>query len=111
MLAGGALLLAASWLTGERPLLPPDGRALLSWAYLVVAGSLVAFSAYMVLLQRTGAVLASSYTFVNPIIGLVLGATLGGEIVSPREWVAAAIVTASVLLLLAGRREAATQGR
>ena len=109
MLAGGALLLVASWLTGERLRLPPDGRALLSWAYLVVAGSLVAFSAYMVLLQRTSAALASSYTFVNPVIGLVLGATLGGEVVSPGEWAAAAIVTASVLLLLAGRREAAAQ--
>jgi len=111
MLAGGALLLVASWLAGERPRLPPDGRALLSWVYLVVAGSLVAFSAYMVLLQRTSAALASSYTFVNPIIGMVLGATVGGEIVSAREWAAAGIVTASVVLLLAGRREAAPQAR
>jgi drug/metabolite transporter (DMT)-like permease len=111
MLAGGALLLAASWLAGEQPVLPPDGRALLSWVYLVVAGSLVAFSAYMVLLQRTSAALASSYTFVNPIIGMVLGATVGGEIVSSPEWAAAAIVTASVVLLLLGRREAAAQAR
>jgi drug/metabolite transporter (DMT)-like permease len=78
MLAGGALLLGASWLAGEQPVLPPDARALVSWLYLVVAGSLVGFSAYMVLLQRTSATLASSYTFVNPVIGLVLGATLGG---------------------------------
>jgi len=111
MLAGGALLLVASWLAGERPRLPPDGRALLSWVYLVVAGSLVAFSAYMVLLQRTSAALASRYTFVNPIIGMVLGATVGGEIVSAREWAAAGIVTASVVLLLAGRSEAAPQAR
>jgi len=111
MLAGGALLLVASWLAGERPRLPPDGRALLSWVYLVVAGSLVAFSAYMVLLQRTSAALASSYTFVNPIIGMILGATVGSEIVSAREWAAAGIVTASVVLLLAGRREAAPQAR
>jgi drug/metabolite transporter (DMT)-like permease len=109
MLAGGALLLAASWLAGEKPVLPPDGRALASWFYLVVAGSLVGFSAYMVLLQRTSAALASSYTFVNPIIGLVLGATFGGELISRYEGLAAAIVSAGVVLLLLGRREPVPQ--
>lgn len=111
MLAGGALLLAASWLAGERPVLPPDARALASWLYLVVAGSLVAFSAYMVLLQRTSAALASSYTFVNPLIALVLGATLGNEFISGFEWLAAGVVAAGVVLLLLGRREPAVQAR
>ncbi|MDP1900453.1 MAG: EamA family transporter [Rubrivivax sp.] len=104
MLVGGALLLAASVAAGERPVLPPDGRALACWIYLVVAGSLIAFSAYMLLLERTSATLASSYTFVNPIIGLVLGATLGGEAISGLEWSAAAVVLAGVVLLLLGRR-------
>jgi len=104
MLWGGVLLLAASWATGEQPQLPPDPRALACWFYLVVAGSLLAFSAYMVLLQRTSAGLASSYTFVNPVIGLVLGVTLGGEVVSGGEWAAAGVTLAGVVLLLAGRR-------
>ena len=104
MLAGGALLLLASWLAGEQPTLPPDGRALASWLYLVVAGSVIGFSAYMLLLQRTSAALASSYTFVNPIIGLVLGVVLDGEVVSGAEWTAAAVVCAGVVLLLAARR-------
>lgn len=111
MLAGGALLLATSWLVGERPVLPPDGRALASWFYLVGAGSVVGFSAYMLLLQRTSAALASSYTFVNPIIGLVLGATLGGELISTLEWAAAGVVSAGVVLLLLGRREPVRQER
>lgn len=100
MLAGGALLALAALAAGERPAWPPEGRALLSWAYLVVAGSLVAFSAYMVLLQRTSTALASSYTFVNPVIGLVLGVTLGGEVVTSHEWLAAGVVCAGVVLLL-----------
>lgn len=104
MAVGGLLLLAASWLVGETPQWPPDPRALLCWFYLVVAGSLIGFSAYMVLLQRTSAGLASSYTFVNPIIGLVLGVVLGGEVVSGPEWMAAAVVSAGVVLLLLGRR-------
>ncbi|HLL12367.1 MAG TPA: EamA family transporter [Rubrivivax sp.] len=104
MLAGGTVLLGLSMIVGERPSWPPDGRALASWFYLVVAGSLLAFSAYMVLLQRTTAALASTYTFVNPVIGLVLGVTLGGEVVSRLEWGAAGIALIGVVLLLVGRR-------
>ena len=104
MLGGGTVLLALSGLVGEQPSWPVDGRALASWFYLVVAGSLLAFSAYMVLLQRTSATLASSYTFVNPVIGLLLGVTLGGEVVSRLEWGAAGIALLGVVLLLAGRR-------
>ncbi len=105
MLTGGALLLALSALLGEQPSWP-DASALTSWVYLVVAGSLLGFSAYMVLLQRTSVALASSYTFVNPIIGLVLGVLLAGEVVSSIEWVAAGVVCAGVVLLLVGTRRA-----
>jgi drug/metabolite transporter (DMT)-like permease len=104
MLAGGVLLLAASWITGEKPRWPPDPRALACWVYLVLAGSLVGFSAYMLLLERTSTALASSYSFVNPVIGLVLGVTLGGERVSTLEALAAGVVTAGVVLLVAARR-------
>lgn len=107
MLAGGAFLLAVSAVLGEQPAWPPDSRAMASWLYLVVAGSLIGFCAYMLLLQRTSAALASSYTFVNPVIGLVLGVTLGGEVVSGLEWGAAGVVLVGVVLLLAGRRQAA----
>jgi len=104
MFAGGLLLLGASWMAGEQPAMPPDAAAAWSWVYLVVAGTLVGFSAYMVLLRRTSAAVASSYTFVNPVIGMVLGVTIGGEMVTSGEWLAAAIVSFSVILLLAGRR-------
>jgi drug/metabolite transporter (DMT)-like permease len=100
MLAGGLLLTLAAWAAGEQAQWPPDGRALASWAYLVVAGSVIGFSAYMMLLQRTSTALASSYTFVNPVIGLVLGVTLGGEVVTSHEWLAAGVVCAGVVLLL-----------
>jgi drug/metabolite transporter (DMT)-like permease len=106
MAVGGVLLLAMSLATGEQPQWPPAPLALACWAYLVVAGSLVGFSAYMLLLERTSAALASSYTFVNPIIGLLLGVWLGGEAVSRLEWAAAGIALAGVVVLLLGRRRA-----
>jgi drug/metabolite transporter (DMT)-like permease len=104
MLAGGLLLLGMSWAAGEAPSFPPDARAVASWIYLVVAGSLIGFSAYMLLLERTSAGLASSYSFVNPVIGMVLGVALGGEVVSGQEVLAAGVITGGVVLLLAARR-------
>jgi drug/metabolite transporter (DMT)-like permease len=104
MLTGGLLMLVASPLLGEKPAWPPDLRALEAWGYLVVAGSLIAFSAFMLLLQRTPTAVSSSYAYVNPVIGLLLGVTLGGETLRTGEWLAAALVTGSVVLMLAGRR-------
>jgi drug/metabolite transporter (DMT)-like permease len=100
MLLGGLVLLGLSALAGEQPQLPPDARSLWCWLYLVVAGSIIGFSAYMLLLQRASVALASSYSLVNPLIGLVLGVVVGGEVVSGGEWAAAAVVACGVLLLL-----------
>jgi drug/metabolite transporter (DMT)-like permease len=104
MLCGGALLLGLSLLAGERPAWPPTPTALVAWAYLVVFGSLVAFNAYMLLLSRASAGLASSYTFVNPVIALMLGVVFGGEKVTGAEWAAVGVILLGVVLLLAGRR-------
>ncbi len=104
MTAGGLLLLLLSLGLDEPVHWPPDPRALACWFYLVLAGSLIGFSAYMVLLQRTSAALAASYSFVNPIVGLGLGVVLGGEVVSGQEWSATGVVAAGVVLLLLGRR-------
>ena len=110
MLCGSVLLLVLSAAIGERPEWPPQSFALGSWIYLIVFGSLIAFNAYMILLGRVSAALASSYTFVNPVIALALGIWLGGEAVTAFEWVAAAVITAGVVLLVIGRsRPAATE--
>jgi drug/metabolite transporter (DMT)-like permease len=104
MICGGVVLLAMSWTRGESMHLPPFGSAWLAWGYLVVFGSLVAFNAYMVLLSRASAALASSYAFVNPVIAMVLGVALGGETVSRFEWASVTVVLAGVVLLMARRR-------
>jgi drug/metabolite transporter (DMT)-like permease len=100
MLCGGAVLMALSLATGESPRWPPTGQATLAWLYLVVFGSLLAFSAYMLLLERTSAALASSYTFVNPMIAMLLGVALAGEAITALEWAAAAVIVAGVVLLV-----------
>ena len=104
MLAGGVVLMAVSLALGEEASWPPHPLALASWIYLVIAGSLIAFSAFMLLLQRTRTAVSSSYAYVNPLIGLALGVTLGGETLHWGEWLSAALVTASVVLMLRGRQ-------
>ena len=103
MLCGSVMLLVAAAAVRERPEWPPQPLAAWSWVYLVVFGSLLAFNAYMVLLGRVSAALASSYTFVNPVIALALGIWLGGETVTAFEWAAAAVITGGVVLLVMGR--------
>ena len=78
--------------------------ALWSWVYLVFFGSLIAFSAYMVLLARTRPALAASYSFVNPIIGMLLGVTLGSEVVTSHESWAVIVILCGVILLIFGKR-------
>jgi drug/metabolite transporter (DMT)-like permease len=100
MLCGGVVLLGLSALRGESMALPAFGTAWIAWAYLVVFGSLLAFNAYMVLLAKASAGLASSYSFVNPLIAMALGVALGGETVTPFEWASVAVVLAGVVLLI-----------
>ena len=105
MICGGAILLMISQLVGERFHWPPQPVASLAWMYLVVFGSLIAFTAYMTLLARTGVVLATSYSFVNPVIALLLGVGLGGEVVTHQEWLAAGIVVIGVVTLVVGKQK------
>jgi drug/metabolite transporter (DMT)-like permease len=104
LLCGGLALLAMSALRGEPWHWPVQSGPWLAWLYLTTFGSLIAFNAYMVLLARTSATLASSYTLVNPVVALFLGVTLGHEMVSAWEWLAAGVVMLAVVLLFMGRR-------
>jgi drug/metabolite transporter (DMT)-like permease len=104
MLCGGLALLMMSALRAESWHWPMQNGVCLAWWYLVVFGSLIAFSAYMLLLARTPASLAASYSLVNPVVALFLGVTLGGEMVSTWEWMASGIVMIGVVLLFVGRR-------
>jgi drug/metabolite transporter (DMT)-like permease len=105
MLCGGVVLLGLSALNGEAPQWPPQPVAVAAWFYLVVFGSLIAFNAYMLLLAQASAGLASSYTFVNPVIAMLLGVAVAGEVVTGYEWMAAGIVLVGVVLMLRGAQK------
>ena len=99
MLCGGVVLMVISLALDEQAVWPPQPVALAAWAYLVVFGSLIAFSAYLYLLANTTPAMATSYAFVNPVIALGLGVVLGGEVVSSGEWLACAVILSGVVLI------------
>lgn len=107
MLCGGAVLMALSLALGEQFAAPPQPLALAAWAYLVVFGSLVAFSAYLYLLAHASPALATSYAFVNPVIALALGVLVAGEALSGGEWLACGVILAGVLLIFRGKTASA----
>ena len=108
MLCGGVLLMLMAAPAGEYAVMlaawPPAPVAVAAWLYLVLAGSLLAFNAYMVLLARAPMSLASSYCFVNPVIAMLLGVAVLNEQVSSREWLAMVVILAGVVTLLVGQR-------
>jgi drug/metabolite transporter (DMT)-like permease len=106
MLCGSAALFLISALRGESWHWPMAAGPLLSWLYLVGFGTLIAFSAYMLLLARTTTSIAASYTLVNPVVALLLGLTLGHEAVSPWEGLAVGVILVGVVLLFLSRRPA-----
>lgn len=102
MITGGSWMLAISLALGEE-MKPLTARALASFAYLVVFGSFVAFSAFQFLLQRTRPALANSCTFVNPVVALVLGALLADEVLTPSHLLGSALTCLAVLAVLRPR--------
>lgn len=103
MLCGGAVLMVISLAMGEQPAWPPDPLAAAAWLYLVVFGSLIAFSAYLYLLGAASGAVATSYAFVNPVIALFLGVFLAGETVTRGEWIACGVLLAGVFLIFRGK--------
>jgi drug/metabolite transporter (DMT)-like permease len=100
MLLGGAMLLVGSALLGEMHPFPHVSlRAGLAIGYLIVAGSLVSFTAYIWLLGRMPPTIVTSYAYVNPVVALIVGHWLGNEELGLRTAVGAALILASVLVL------------
>lgn len=114
LLCGAALLLMTSAVTGELwrvDLRAVSGRTLLGLAYLIVFGSVVAFSAYTWLLERCSATLVATHTYVNPVIAVLLGWLFASEPLTMRIALATGLILSAVLLLKAeSTRESAEAG-
>jgi drug/metabolite transporter (DMT)-like permease len=103
MMAGGALLLVVALATREPSRTDPSSfstASLAAMAYLVVFGSLVAFSAYTWLLQHTSVSVVATYAYVNPVVAVLLGAVVLSEAVTPSMLIGAAIILAAVAFIV-----------
>ncbi len=105
MLAGGVLLIIAGLLSGEASALSPallTPGVVLSWLYLIVFGSLIGFSAFIYLLRVSTPQKVSTSAFVNPIVAVVLGWLLLGELITPRTVLAAGVIIGAVIMIRKG---------
>jgi drug/metabolite transporter (DMT)-like permease len=103
MLCGGIGCLIAAAFTGEfgdLHLAAVNYRGWLAFVYLIVAGSMVAYSAYVWLLHSAPLPLVTTYAYVNPVVAVALGAVLLGEPFTIRSAAATAAVVAGVVLML-----------
>jgi drug/metabolite transporter (DMT)-like permease len=101
MLTAGVMLAAISAVAGES--VHPGRVSLESWlglAYLVVFGSLLAFTAYMWLLRNAPTSLVGTYAYVNPVVAVLLGTLFLGEGLGWRTLVGGGIILAAVALIV-----------
>ena len=112
MLCGGAAMFAAGLLAGEAADFHPgavSAESLIAFAYLVVFGSLLAFTAYAWLLANAPISQVATYAYVNPVVAIALGAVFVNEEITPLVVAGAAVIVASVAVTVRqeGMRRAA----
>jgi drug/metabolite transporter (DMT)-like permease len=109
MLLGGLILLVASVATGELDGFDWGTVSTTSWLgvlYLLTIGSLVGYTTYAWLLTVAPLPRIATYAYVNPVVAVLLGSLLGGEPLSPRTAVAAAMIVGAVSLIVSARGRA-----
>ena len=106
LLTGGVMLIGASWVARELQTFHLREVSTASFAalgYLVVFGSIVAFSAYSWLLQVSPAWRVGTHAYVNPLIAVALGAAVGGEPLTLALIASAIVIAGSVAMILSER--------
>lgn len=106
MLAGGILLAVVAAARGEFVGFHPlavSGRAWMALLYLIVAGSIVGFTAYVWLIHHYSPTKVGTYAYVNPVVAVLLGYFAAGEPLGGRTIVGSACVLASVALITTAR--------
>jgi drug/metabolite transporter (DMT)-like permease len=109
MLTGGLVLGLMSVTLGEPARFDASEvtlRSLLALIYLVIFGSLIAYSAYVWLLTVSTPARVGTYAYVNPVIALLLGWALAGEAIGFRSALAAAVIVGSVVVIVSEAKSA-----
>jgi drug/metabolite transporter (DMT)-like permease len=114
LVCGAVMLLAAAGASGEFQELHWAAislRSILGLGYLIVFGSIVAFTSYMWLLQRCAPTVVATHTYANPVVAVLLGWLLAGEALSVRVVVASVAILGAIVLIRRGEREVRVERR
>jgi drug/metabolite transporter (DMT)-like permease len=109
MLFGGAMLVVIGFVSGERFTASYDVRTWVALAYLVVFGSVIAFTSYVWLLASAPISLVATYAYVNPVVAVFLGWLVLREAVTPAVLVGGGIVVLAVALVITAERPRRTR--
>lgn len=102
MISASAAMLVLAFLTGEPAafsLWRVSPRSIASWVYLVLAGSIVGYTAYIYLLGQVSAAKVATYAYVNPVIAVLLGWAFANEPIGARTILAAVVILAGVAMI------------
>lgn len=102
MLSGGVMLAIVSGALGEFREFHPPAVSQGTWialAYLIVAGSILGFTAYVWLIHHESPTKVGTYAYVNPVVAVALGYFFGGEAVGPRSLMGTMLVLISVIVI------------
>ena len=112
MIAGGVLLFLTAGTLGEFAGFHPSKispRSGLALGYLIIFGSVLAYSAYMWLLEHRSPTLVATHTFVNPVVAVLLGWVLASEAIGMRTIVAGALIIGAIMFVGRGTRDEVVQ--
>jgi len=102
LLSGAAMLLLVATIAGEArgfALSQVSGRSWMALGYLILFGSVIAFTAYNWLLEHYSPTLVATHTYVNPVVAVLLGWAYGGEVLTLKVGLAAVLVVLAVVLV------------
>ena len=102
MLSGGVQLLVLAVVAGEFGGFHAQaisGKAWFSLVYLIIAGSIISYTAYVWLLEYESPTKVGTYAYVNPVVAVILGAAIGGETIGRRTMMGMALILVSVVAI------------
>jgi len=114
MMAGGVMLLLTSALLGEFrgfQIQAVPARIWLALLYLIVAGSIIGFTAYVWLIHHESPTRVGTYAYVNPVVAVLIGYLLGGEALGARTILGTALVLVSVVVITTTKKTAMIDNR
>ena len=104
LLSAGVALMVIGPLRGERIVEMPDVSSWLALAYLTIFGSIIAYTSYVYLLKTVRPALATRYAYVNPVVAVIVGVTLGSEVLTGPVFLAMPLILLGVAMVTPGGR-------